>query len=82
VEVAVSVWIMELPDPAIAPDTSVGVAIHEKVVPASLPERDIEVADDEHIDCDAGVTVTTGIGFTVITPFLEATPHPPFRVIE
>jgi hypothetical protein len=59
-------WLIEVPDPADAPEIPVPfVAVHEKVVPEVKLLKLIEVAAPEHIVADAGVAVTKGIGFTV-----------------
>jgi hypothetical protein len=67
VAVAVSIWEMVAPEAAVAPETSDSVTVQENVVPATLLVRAMEGAVPEHIVCNAGVVVATGIGFTVTT---------------
>jgi hypothetical protein len=78
VDVFVIVCAIVAPEPAAAPvvDPEV-VIVHAKVVPGKLLVSAIEVASPEQIVDDAGVAVTTGLGFTVITTVIGAPAHPP-----
>jgi hypothetical protein len=58
----------------------VGATLHENVVPGSLPDNDMDVAAREHMDCDKGVAVTTGMGLTFIIPLFDAAPQPPVKL--
>jgi hypothetical protein len=55
------------PLPADAPDTPVCVTVHENVVPLTLLVNTQFVAVPEQIVALAGVALTFGAGFTVIT---------------
>ncbi len=48
-----------------------------KVAPATLLVNAILLAVPVHIDCEDGIAVVTGIGFTVIVTLIEAPVHPP-----
>jgi hypothetical protein len=63
--VVVNVCVMLLPEFAEAPLTPDWFTVHEKVVPLTLLVKLTEVALPEHKVCEAGVTVTTGVGLTV-----------------
>jgi len=76
VPVAVRIWAMAAPEVAVAPETPDCTTVQEKVVPVTLLVRAMEEAVPEQIDCDAGVAVTTGIGFTEINTTFVAPAHP------
>lgn len=64
------------PEAAVAPETSVSATVQLKMVPATLLVRAMDGAVPEHIVCNAGVVVATGIGLTVITTILAAPAQP------
>ena len=76
------VWAIVMPFPLLKPDAvpEVRAAVQVNVVPAVALESEILVVAPGQIDCEAGVAMATGIGFTVITtavgeplqPFAEA----------
>ena len=76
VPVAVSVCAMPVPVPALAPDTPDCTTVHPYVVPATLLLSDTDDAVPEQIVSDAGVVVTTGVGFTVTTTVIGVPEHP------
>jgi hypothetical protein len=55
------------PEAAVAPVTSDSDTVQANVVPDTLLVSAMEGAAPEHIVCNAGVVVATGIGFTVTT---------------
>lgn len=65
VPVAITVWLMLLPEPADAPLAPVCVTVQLKFVPPTLLVRVIVATPPEHKVCELGVTVTTGVGLTV-----------------
>jgi len=64
------------PEAAVAPVTSDSDTVHANVVPATLLVSAMEGAVPEHIVCNAGVVVATGIGFTVTTTVIGIPAHP------
>jgi hypothetical protein len=64
------------PEAAVAPEISDSATVQAKVVPVILLLSAMDEAVPEHIVCDAGVVVATGIGLTVITTILVAPAHP------
>jgi hypothetical protein len=58
---------MVKPEAAVAPETPDCTTVQEKAVPVTLLVRAMDGAVPEHIVCDTGVTVATGVGFTVTT---------------
>ena len=76
VPVAVRLWAIDDPEDAVAPDTPDCTTVQAKVVPATLLVSAIDGAVPEHIVCDAGVAVATGVGFTVTTTTLGVPAHP------
>jgi len=76
VAVAVRIWAIVVPEAAVAPVTSDSVTVQAKVVPATLLVRAMDGAVPEHIVCNAGVVVATGIGLTVITTTLGVPAQP------
>lgn len=67
---------MLLPLPAVAPDTPLCVTVQANVVPVTLLVRAIDVAVPEHIVCDDGVAVATGVGLTVMVTVIAFPAHP------
>ena len=55
---------MFVPVDAVAPVIPDWVTVHEYVVPATPPVKAILVAFPEHKDCELGLAVTLGVGFT------------------
>jgi len=76
VPVAVSVWAIVVPEVAVAPETPACTTVQEKAVPPRLLVSAMEGAVPEHIVCDAGVVVATGVGFTVIIATFGVPEHP------
>lgn len=76
VAVAVRIWAIVEPEAAVPPETSVCATVQAKVVPVTLLVRAMDGAVPEHIVCNAGVVVATGIGLTVTTTILVAPAHP------
>ena len=68
------------PLPADAPLTPLCVTVHANVVPVTLLVRAIPLAVPEQIVCDAGVAVTTGVGFTVMVTVIGV-PGQPLAVV-
>jgi hypothetical protein len=61
---------MVFPDPDVAPVTLPAgetVITQEKVVPGTLPVKAMPVIPLLQIVCDAGVAITSGVGWTVTT---------------
>jgi hypothetical protein len=75
--VEVSVWAMVTPEDAVAPETPACTTVQAKAVPERLLVSAMDGAVPEHIVCDAGVAVATGVGFTVITTTFGVPVHPP-----
>ena len=67
---------MVAPEVAVAPETPAWTTVQVKVVPARLLVSAMDGAVPEHIVCDAGVAVATGVGFTVITTTFGVPEHP------
>jgi len=67
VPVAVRVWAILDPEAAVAPEVPDCTTVQEKVVPATGLLRAMAEVAPEQIACQAGVTVATGVGLTVIT---------------
>jgi len=61
----VSVCEMLLPEPSMAPVTSLCTTVHAKVVPVISDVNVMSVVAPLHIVCDDGVAVISGNGFTV-----------------
>ena len=61
----VSVWAILFPLPEVAPVTPDPETVHEKVVPETVLVRSISVISPVQMSADEGVTVNTGMGFTV-----------------
>ena len=76
VAVAVRIWEMVEPEAVVAPETSDSATVQENVVPVTLLVSAIDGAVPEHIVCNAGVVVATGIGFTVTTTVMGVPPQP------
>ena len=74
--VVVKTWEMLSPLPADAPEAPVWVTVHEKVVPETLLVKAMEVVAPEQMEGAAGVAVTFGMGFTVITTLTGVPEHP------
>lgn len=74
--VAVKFCEMEFPVPDVAPVAPDCAAVHEKVVPVKLPDKDIAVALPEQMIWLVGVAVKIGLGFTETTIFTELPVHP------
>ena len=55
---------MFVPVDAVAPVIPDWVTVHEYVVPETPPVKAMLVAFPEHKDCELGVAVTLGVGFT------------------
>lgn len=62
---AVSVCVMLVPLPAVAPVAPVCDTVQVKVAPAGTDVSAMPVCAPEHTDCEAGVATTDGSGFTV-----------------
>lgn len=67
VPVAVRVWAILDPEDAVAPETPDWTTVQANVVPVTLLVRATDVAAPEHIVCEPGVAMATGMGLTVIT---------------
>jgi hypothetical protein len=67
---------MLVPEAAVAPETPDCTTVQEKVVPVTLLVRAMEEAVPEHIVCEPGVAVATGIGFTVIKTVIGVPAQP------
>ena len=76
VAVAVRIWEMVEPEAAVAPETSDSATVQENVVPVTLLVSAMDGAVPEHIVCNAGVVVATGIGFTVTTTVMDVPEQP------
>ena len=76
VPVEVRIWVMFTPEADVAPDTSDCATVQSKVVPVTLLVRAMDEVVPEHIVCNAGVAIATGIGFTVITTVIGIPVHP------
>lgn len=63
--VADNVWVMLVPDPALAPLTPVCVTVQAKVAPPEVLLSAMELAPPEQMLCELGVAVAVGMGFTV-----------------
>ena len=55
---------MFVPVEAVAPVIPDWFTVHEYVVPATPPVKAMLVTLPEHKDCELGVAVTLGVGFT------------------
>ena len=66
-----------MPEPLDAPLAPVCEAVHEKVAPATLLVKAMEVLFPEQKLCEAGVAVTVGIGFTVTVATMAVPLQPP-----
>jgi len=62
---------------AVAPVTPVCTTVQLNVVPVMLLLNAIEVEPPEQNDCELGVAVATGFGFTVIVTDTGVPEHPP-----
>lgn len=79
VPVAVSVWAMDDPEPAVAPLAPDWLTVQLKTVPLTVPLSAMDVALPEQMVCDVGVAVTFGVGLTV-TVTVTGVPEQPFAV--
>jgi len=61
----VSACAMLLPEPSVAPVTSLCATVHAKVVPVTSDVKAMSVVAPLHIVCNDGVAVISGSGFTV-----------------
>ncbi len=68
---------MTVPELADAPVTFVCVTVQAKVAPPVVLLMVTELVLPEQIDCEDGVAVTVGIGFTVTTAVMAVPGHPP-----
>jgi hypothetical protein len=68
---------MLLPFPDVAPEAPVWETVQVNVVPVTLLVNAMEAVPPEQMERAAGVAVTLGIGFTVITTF-TGVPEQPF----
>lgn len=65
------------PEPAVAPETPVCVTVQANVVPVTFPDKEMDVEPPEQNDCEAGVAVATGRGFTVMVTETGVPEQPP-----
>ena len=73
----VSACAIELPDPALAPDTFAEEdTVQEKVVPATRLESAILVDCPEQMACVAGVATAAGMGLTVMVTVIGVPAQP------
>ena len=63
------------PELALAPVTPDCVTVHAKLAPATPDVNEIDGAVPPQMDCEAGVAITAGVGFTVITTVADDPLH-------
>jgi hypothetical protein len=65
------------PDPNNAPVTPDALAVHAKVVPGTLADKEKEVVPPEQNTCVNGVAIATGIRLTVTVSIIGAPAQEP-----
>ena len=70
----ISVCAIVVPLPAEAPETPLWTTVQLNVVPETPPVNEIQVAEPEQSVCEAGVAITSGTGYTLISGVVELQP--------